>query len=148
MSTQPVLASDQHDNVLVVVPQGDTAGFRTGAIENDLKGILEKMKADDKPYVVVDLGKSRYFGSMVIGAVKTLTNMAREEIAKLQNAVGTDFELCLAKGDVADVTRDAAVQHNADLVIIGRGLIQHPLGRFRTHAYSIIRQAPCPVLSV
>ena len=77
-----------------------------------------------------------------------LMNMARDEIAKLQKAVGTDFELCLAKGDVADVTRDAAKHHNADLVIIGRGLIQHPLGRFRTHAYSIIRQAPCPVLSV
>ena len=77
-----------------------------------------------------------------------LMKMAREGIDKLQKAAGTDFELCIAKGDVANVTRNTAIQHNADLVIIGRGLIQHPFGRLRTHAYSIIRQAPCPVLSV
>jgi nucleotide-binding universal stress UspA family protein len=77
-----------------------------------------------------------------------LMNMAREEIAKLQLAAGTGFEVCIARGDVAHVVRDAALHHDADLIVIGRGLVKKTLGRFRTHAYSIIREAPCPVLSV
>jgi nucleotide-binding universal stress UspA family protein len=77
-----------------------------------------------------------------------LMNMAREEIAKLQSSAGTNFEICIARGDVAHVVRDAAMHHDADLIVMGRGLIKKTLGRFRTHAYSIIREAPCPVLSV
>jgi nucleotide-binding universal stress UspA family protein len=77
-----------------------------------------------------------------------LMNTAREEIAKLQSSAGTDFEVCIGRGDVARVVREAALHHDADLVVIGRGLIKKTLGRFRTHAYSIIREAPCPVLSV
>jgi nucleotide-binding universal stress UspA family protein len=76
-----------------------------------------------------------------------LMNTAREELGKLQSLAGTNFEVCIARGDVAHVVRDAAAHHDADLIVIGRGLIKKTLGRFRTHAYSIIREAPCPVLS-
>jgi nucleotide-binding universal stress UspA family protein len=36
----------------------------------------------------------------------------------------------------------------SDLLIIGRSPASGVLGRLRTHAYSIIRRSPCPVLSV
>ena len=32
--------------------------------------------------------------------------------------------------------------------VLGRGSLQAPLGRLRTHAYGIIQRSPCPVLSV
>jgi nucleotide-binding universal stress UspA family protein len=51
-------------------------------------------------------------------------------------------------GDVAEAVRTEAQRHKADLVIIGRGMLDQSLGRLRTHSYAIIRQAPCPVLSV
>ena len=35
----------------------------------------------------------------------------------------------------------------SDLVVIGRGVVRQTLGRLRTSAYAIIREAPCPVLS-
>ena len=35
-----------------------------------------------------------------------------------------------------------------DLILIGRGMLHETMGRLRTHAYGIIRHAPCPVLSV
>lgn len=44
--------------------------------------------------------------------------------------------------------RSAALQHNADLVMVGRGGVHGSFGRLRTHAYAIIRDSPCPVLSV
>jgi hypothetical protein len=46
------------------------------------------------------------------------------------------------------VVHQAALGHSADIVVIGRGVIQKPLGRLRTGAYEIIREAPCPVISV
>jgi nucleotide-binding universal stress UspA family protein len=49
---------------------------------------------------------------------------------------------------VPDVVREEALQHGADLILIGRGTLHGTLGRLRTHAYGIIRHAPCPVLSV
>lgn len=77
-----------------------------------------------------------------------LFSVARERIGKLQAEAGTDFELCLHGGKVGRVVRYAAVGHAADLVIIGRGVIQEPFGRFRSGVYEIVREAPCPVISV
>lgn len=92
-----------------------------------------------------DIPAEQYFDTELDGF---LMKMAGEEIAKLQASAGTDFEVCLAKGDVAGVMRETALTHNADLIVIGRGLAQRVLGRFRTQAYAIIREAPCPVISV
>jgi nucleotide-binding universal stress UspA family protein len=77
-----------------------------------------------------------------------LFQAAREEIAKLQEEARTNLELCLDGGSVSTVVRAAALHHNADLVVIGRGKLQEILGRLRTNAYAIIRDSSCPVLSV
>jgi nucleotide-binding universal stress UspA family protein len=76
-----------------------------------------------------------------------LTDAAREEIDSIQASVGTRFDVCLSARPVADWVRETAYHHAADLVVIGRGRLQGALGRLRTNAYSIIREAPCPVLS-
>jgi nucleotide-binding universal stress UspA family protein len=54
----------------------------------------------------------------------------------------------LLGGEVAGVVRDAALASQADLLVIGRGHADRTLGRLRTRTYSIIRSAPCPVISV
>lgn len=51
-------------------------------------------------------------------------------------------------GDVAEAVRDLALRNRADLVVIGRGAIRTGLGRLRAHSYNIIRESPCPVVSV
>jgi nucleotide-binding universal stress UspA family protein len=66
----------------------------------------------------------------------------------LQRDAGTNFEVCLEGGSAAHVIRAAAFHHEADLVVIGRGSIHETFGRLRTNAYNIIRDSPCPVLSV
>jgi|SRR5579871_777097 len=77
-----------------------------------------------------------------------LQQEARQKIEDLQVAAGVNAPICLGAGDVARVVRDAALHHNADLVIAGRGHAAQTLGRLRTHVYSIIRESPCPVISV
>jgi nucleotide-binding universal stress UspA family protein len=79
-----------------------------------------------------------------------LVETARSRLVKIQEAAGaTDVEMVLAGGSVADMVRDTAIKKRADLVVIGRGCIQQGLGgRLRANAYAILREAPCPVLSV
>lgn len=77
-----------------------------------------------------------------------LLESAREGAARLQAEAGTQLEVCIEGGSVSKIVRAAALQHDADLVLIGRGTLQEKLGQLRTNAYAIIRDAPCPVLSV
>jgi nucleotide-binding universal stress UspA family protein len=77
-----------------------------------------------------------------------LFDTAEERIGKLQAQAGTSFEVCLRIGEPGRVVHQAAFGHSADIVVIGRGVIQKPFGRFRSGAYEIIREAPCPVISV
>lgn len=69
-------------------------------------------------------------------------------IANLQEAAGCDAPLSVLAGNVIDCVCDEASRRLADVLIIGRGAIQEGFGRLRAHAYGIIRQSPCPVLSV
>jgi nucleotide-binding universal stress UspA family protein len=77
-----------------------------------------------------------------------MEDFAREEIEKIQRDAGTSAEVWLEGAPIAEVVRKAAVHHRADLVVIGRGEIGHVVGRLRAHTYSIIRESPCPVLSL
>ena len=78
----------------------------------------------------------------------SLLDVAREHLAKLQSNAGTHLEILTRFGKVAEVVRSAALQQEADLVLMGRGVIHGVLGRLRSEAYSIIREAPCPVISI
>lgn len=77
-----------------------------------------------------------------------LRQNAREQIERYMQAANLHAPVRVVAGDVNTVVRDEALQRNADLVIIGRGMLDETLGRLRTHAYGIIRSAPCPVISV
>ena len=77
-----------------------------------------------------------------------LRNDARQKLDRLCESAGVHAPACVAVGPVAEAVAEEAIQHGADLVVIGRGAIHEKLGRLKTHAYGIIRQAPCPVISV
>jgi nucleotide-binding universal stress UspA family protein len=51
-------------------------------------------------------------------------------------------------GDVSKVVAHLAGELKADLLVIGRKSEAGVLGRLEMTAYSIIRQSPCPVVSV
>jgi nucleotide-binding universal stress UspA family protein len=79
---------------------------------------------------------------------ETLRENARRTIQDLEKAADIAVPVCVGAGTVPDVVRQEALQHDSDLVVIGRGSLQETMGRLRTHSYAIIRNAPCPVLSV
>lgn len=77
-----------------------------------------------------------------------LTKQARERMERLQQTVGLAAEILINSGDAPMVIRCAALRNSASLVVIGRGSAGGVFGRLRTNAYAIIREAPCPVVSV
>lgn len=52
-------------------------------------------------------------------------------------------------GSIAHMVRTIALMKRADLVVVGRGCEKNPLmGRLWSTTYAIVREAPCPVISV
>jgi nucleotide-binding universal stress UspA family protein len=78
-----------------------------------------------------------------------LIDKAREDFLVHCRKSGVEFPLEIVE-DVGLVNGvvGAIAKHSADLLIIGRGVIQGPLGRLRTNAHELIRRSPCAVLSV
>jgi nucleotide-binding universal stress UspA family protein len=77
---------------------------------------------------------------------RLLIEGTREMLAKLQFEAGTGAGLIIEIGGPAKVVRDAALEKRADLVVVGRSEVHGILGRLRESSYSIIREAPCPVI--
>jgi nucleotide-binding universal stress UspA family protein len=73
---------------------------------------------------------------------------AHEYMADLQRQAGTSARISIGGGRIAETVRDAAIQQEADVVVIGQGCLHETLGKLRSNAYAIIRQSPCPVVRV
>ena len=75
---------------------------------------------------------------------------ALDEIAKLQKAAGAQAAtVYVEKGDAPKTVCAVAAAVEAGLLVIGRGIVvEDEAGRLRTNAYAIIRQSPCPVISI
>ena len=78
----------------------------------------------------------------------SLTKEARAEVDKLLAAESVEADVFIEAGDPAHVIRGYTAKHRTDILVIGRGSAAEGSGRLRTHAYSIIRNSPCPVISV
>ena len=76
---------------------------------------------------------------------------ARHDSADIgvMTAIGhEEREHSVVEGPIAEAIHDEAVRRHADLIVTGRGHAQGSFSRLWSHLYPIIRQAPCPVLSV
>ena len=73
---------------------------------------------------------------------------AQEKIDRLLHGLNLTAPASILFGRVAETVCEEAARRLADLVVIGRGVMNERLGRLRSDAYGIIRQSPCPVLSV
>jgi nucleotide-binding universal stress UspA family protein len=73
---------------------------------------------------------------------------AREALQKIQYEAGTNLDLLLRLGKPARIIHAEACSEESNLVVVGRGVIQKAMGRLRSTTYAIIRESPCPVLSV
>jgi nucleotide-binding universal stress UspA family protein len=71
-----------------------------------------------------------------------------EELVRMQAVVGAQAETLIDAGEPARAICAAVTRTHADVLVIGRGSAAGVFGRLRTNAYAIIRESPCPVVSV
>ena len=69
-------------------------------------------------------------------------------MAKLQTEAGTHAIPIVVGGEIIKAVARQASELSADLLVIGRSTTGTLLGRLRTQAYGLIRESPCPVVSV
>ncbi len=77
-----------------------------------------------------------------------LERSVRADLDRLRQRFGAEAEAAIEPGDPPKVVCGLAATLHADLLVIGRGSAAGVFGRLRTNAYAIIRQSPCPVVSV
>jgi nucleotide-binding universal stress UspA family protein len=77
-----------------------------------------------------------------------LTRRTQTEFAVLMDQAGVQSQLIIRGGNIPARLAETARQQRADLIVIGRGHARKALGRVRTHSLAIVRESPCPVLSI
>jgi len=70
----------------------------------------------------------------------------RRRFDAVQKSAGTAAPVVIAGGEVNEVVAEAALRHEAGLVVTGRGTFGGFLLSLRSHLYDIVRSSPCPVL--
>ena len=73
---------------------------------------------------------------------------AERELRRLQEFVHAEADLIVEAGAPPEAICSLAERIHADALVIGRGSAAGVFGRLRTNAYAIIRESPCPVVSV
>jgi nucleotide-binding universal stress UspA family protein len=77
---------------------------------------------------------------LLAAAETRLRNLVAEAKVQATHAV--------VEGSVANAVHEWAADHQADLLVVGRGHAQDRLGQVWSNLYSIVRESTCPVLSI
>lgn len=79
---------------------------------------------------------------------RQLMDRADLELRRLIREAGADATALVVSGSVSEGIRETALGRGADLIVAGRGHVQGRLARLWSHLYAVVRDAPCPVLSL
>jgi len=78
----------------------------------------------------------------------SLRRAALQDLERLRAETRAKADVAAEAGETAPAICEYAARQQADVLVIGRGSAAGVFGRLRTNAYAIIRQSPCPVVSV
>jgi nucleotide-binding universal stress UspA family protein len=85
----------------------------------------------------------------ILCAVETETGDLVRSAEELAQAFGAKLKTVHVEGGhVPQMVREAALETHAGLVVTGPGKAHETFGQLRSNTYAIIRDSPCPVLSL
>jgi len=79
---------------------------------------------------------------------KDLINAADLRLRGLKTKLGLNVPHAVIGAMVEWAVREEAIRRKADLIITGRGRMQDTFSKMWSHVYPIVRESPCPVLSI
>jgi len=92
---QLIFSVNEAKGVQVITPVGDAISYRDIDVAAAVNDVLQQINQLPDPRVVVDLSGSRYFGSIMIGAVSQFAERVRER--------GGVFAVCELSSDMREV---------------------------------------------
>jgi nucleotide-binding universal stress UspA family protein len=93
----------------------------------------------------IEMGVAALAGADVM---PILAGRAQDALAKLCGDLGISAASQILSGDVAQSLQRVARECESSMMVVGRSTDGEIPGRLGAHCYSIVRQAPCPVISV
>lgn len=142
MEIAPPLDAIRFEKVLCAVdlgPQSEKALRWAAGFANEHSAELIAVHA------VPEVRAYEYFD---LPPVTGLEDYGRVKLEELLRTLGITARVIVTRGEPAKAISEIARIEKADQMVIARGVIAEGLGRMRTHAYALIRSAPCPVVSV
>jgi nucleotide-binding universal stress UspA family protein len=79
---------------------------------------------------------------------REIQQRAQADVDKLKLRAGIDAAVTIKPGNPAEVIADVAKQDDADLLVVGRHDGEGITASLFQHAYAILSQSPCPVITV
>ena len=79
---------------------------------------------------------------------KEIIEAAESRLQDMIDRFGVKVPYAVTEAAIVDGVREQAVRTGADLIVTGRGNAQNTFSRMWSRLYPIVREAPCPVLSV
>jgi nucleotide-binding universal stress UspA family protein len=92
------------------------------------------------PHPVIDVDYEFYRKQVIEEATQKLQSL------RWDNQI--DAAVVLSEGSAIQTIRAQALAAKADLIVVGRGHSQGAVSRLWSDLYDVIREAPCPVLSI
>lgn len=77
-----------------------------------------------------------------------LTATADSKLRDVKTRLGIDASHTILYGMLVETLRSEAIKREADLIVTGRGHNRETFGRIWSCLYPLVRESPCPVLSV
>jgi nucleotide-binding universal stress UspA family protein len=77
-----------------------------------------------------------------------LIDAANDRFQDLKSKLGMDAPHSTVDGTVAGSICEEAARRQADLIVVGRGRDQGTFSGMWSRLYAIVRDAPCPVISI
>jgi nucleotide-binding universal stress UspA family protein len=99
-------------------------------------------------HATAELPPSAYGWNLEEDYQRSMGEQAKRRIEILQTAVTVPAEIFVANGNAGKVVAGAAATFQADLLVLGRHGGTGISGYLRPHAYSILRESPCPAISI
>lgn len=77
-----------------------------------------------------------------------LMDNAQARLEDLKREFLIDASIAVMEGPITGCLNDEVARRSADLIVVGRGHDQDAVGRLWSRLYDIVRESPCPVLSI
>lgn len=94
-SMQRVFPTEIRGTVVVLAPEGDALGVQESQLRREISAVHELLEQSKSTALIVDLGRAKYFSSIVIGAVLTMCTKMKQlnRPAVLCNATEAVFDV-------------------------------------------------------